>query len=66
MAQPDGALVGVETHNHLVEKEISLNEDEYEKEGSSGSCRLLVIVRERRPQKVVQEGLEDLWVIHTS
>ena len=37
----------------------------YGREESDGSCRSLVIVRGRRPQKVVQEGLEALWVIDT-
>ncbi len=37
----------------------------YGRGGSDDSYRSLVIVRGRRPQKVVQEGLEDLWVIDT-
>jgi len=37
----------------------------YGMEGSDGSYRSREIVRGRRPQKVVQEGLEGLWVIDT-
>ncbi len=37
----------------------------YGRGGSHGSCRSLVIVHGRRPQRVVQEGLEGLWVIDT-
>ena len=51
---------------HSMEKEVSLDVDEYEKEGSDDLYRFPQIVRERKPQMVVQEGLEDLWVIHTS
>jgi hypothetical protein len=49
-----------------VEEETYPNEDEYEKEGSDDPYRFPQIVHERRPQRVVQGGLEGLWVIHTS
>jgi hypothetical protein len=49
-----------------MEKEVSLDAGGYEKEASNDSYRSLVIVHGRRPQMVVQEGLEGLWVIHTS
>jgi hypothetical protein len=45
---------------HSIEKEVSLDVDEYEKEGSNGSYRSLVIVHERRSQMVVQGDLEVL------
>ena len=64
--QLDGASGDEETHNHLEEKEFSLSEGAYGKEGSDDLYRFPQIVRERRSQMVVQEGLEDLWVIHTS
>ena len=66
MVQLDGASGDEQTHNHLEEKEFSLSGGAYEKEGSDDPYRFPQIVRERRPQMVVQEGLEDLWVIHTS
>ena len=66
MVQLDGASGDGETHNHLEEKEFSLSEGAYEKEGSDDPYRFPQIVRERRSQMVVQEGLEDLWGIHTS
>jgi hypothetical protein len=46
-------------------KEVFLNADEYGRGGSDDPYRSLVIVHERRPQRVVQEDLEDLWVSHT-
>ena len=64
--QLDGASGDEQTHNHLEEKEFSLSEGAYEKEGSDDPYRFPQIVRGRRPQMVVQVDLEDLWVIHTS
>ena len=66
MVQLDGASGDEQTHNHLEEKEFSLSEGAYETEGSSDLYRFPQIVRERRPQMVVQGDLEGLWVIHTS
>lgn len=66
MVQLDGASGDEQTHNHLEEKEFSLSEGAYEKVGSDDLYRFPQIVRERRSQRVVQEGLEDLWEIHTS
>ena len=45
--------------------EVPQDASGYGRGGSNGSCRSRVIVRGRRPQRVVQEGLEDLWVIDT-
>ena len=64
--QLDGASGDEQTHNHLEEKESFLSEGAYEKEVSDDPYRSPQIVRERRSQRVVQEGLEDLWVIHTA
>ena len=64
--QLDGASGDEQTHNHLEEKESFLSEGAYEKEGSDDLYRFPQIVHERKPQMVVQGGLEDLWVIHTS
>ena len=64
--QPDFSREHLDTTVHSMEKEVSLDVDEYEKEGSNGSYRSLVIVHERRSQMVVQGDLEGLWVIHTS
>ena len=50
----------------LEEKKSFLSEGAYEKEGSDDLYRFPQIVHERKPQMVVQGGLEDLWVIHTS
>ena len=55
----------LDTTVHSMEKEVSLDVDEYEKEGSNGSYRSLVIVRERKLQQVVLEGLEGHRGIHT-
>ena len=64
--QLDGASGDEQAHNHLEEKEVSLDAGVYGKEGSDDFYRSRVIVRERRSQMVVQGGLEDLWVIHIS
>jgi hypothetical protein len=48
-----------------MEKEVHLGAGGYGKEESNGFCRSLVIVRERKLQKVVLEGLEGHRVIHT-
>ncbi len=45
--------------------EVPQDASGYGKGGSDGSYRSRVNVRGRRPQKVVQEGLEGLWVIDT-
>ena len=66
MVQLDGASGDEQTHNHLEEKEFSLSEGAYEKEGSNDLYRFPQIVHGRKPQRVVQVDLEDLWVIHTS
>ena len=58
--QPDFSRGHLDTTVHSMGKEVSLDVDEYEKEGSNDSCRSRVIVHGRRPQKVVQGDLEGL------
>ena len=55
----------LETTFRSMETEVLLSAGGYGKEESNGSCRSLVIVRERRPQRVVLEGLEGRKEIHT-
>ena len=66
MVELDCASGDGETHNHLEEKEFSLSAGAYEKEGSDDLYRFPQIVHGRKPHRVVQVDLEDLWVIHTS
>jgi hypothetical protein len=49
-----------------MEKEVSLDAGVYGREESNVPYRFPQIVHERRPQRVVQEDLEDLWGSHTS
>ena len=64
--QPGSSGGHPDTIVRSMEKEVSLDAGGYGREGSDDFYRSRVIVRERRSQMVVQEGLEDLWVIHTS
>ena len=64
--QPDSLGEHPDTIVRSMEKEVSLDAGEYGREGSDDFYRSQVTVHGRRPQKVVQGGLEDLWVNHTS
>ena len=55
----------LETTFRSMETEVLLSAGGYGKEESNGSYRSLVIVRERKLQKVVLEGLEGHRGIHT-
>ena len=66
MEQPDFSRGHLDTTVHSMEKEVSLDAGGYGREGSDDFYRSRVTVHGRRSQKVVQEGLEGLWVTHTS
>ena len=64
--QPDSSGGHPDTTVRSMEEEVSLDAGGYGREGSDGTYRSRVIVRERRSQMVVQGDLEGFWVIHTS
>ena len=63
--QQDLSRGHLETTFRSMEKEVLLGAGGYGKEESNVSCRSLVIVRERRLQRVVLEDLEGHKGIHT-